>query len=208
LNARTHKNYLYGDAIDSLKRRNPYQKQLDEKLDSMGIDDEDLDSQQDALKSGEDLRRARTRDLREVHATQLPNINYKAREEKQRNWSEKEIISAMECLNMATLRAPDDLENSLNALYVDSEEQAEKEDENKDTSNTAYDLDFSDIMEGYEMNDDLEEEEYGSIDWEVFQNIASECMEGYVNNTRVQHNVRPPHRTPLSAGSNFHLKSE
>ena len=55
LNARTHKNYLYGDAIDSLKRRNPYQKQLDEKLDSMGIDDEDLDSQQDALKSGEDF---------------------------------------------------------------------------------------------------------------------------------------------------------
>ena len=51
-------------------------------------------------------------------------------------------------------------------------------------------------------------ETYGSIDWEVFQNIASERMEGYVNDTRVQHNVCPQHHTPLTAGSHFHLKSE
>jgi len=67
---------------------------MEEAAERLQISDETVQG----LEAGDDMRRKRNRDLKEVKENQGPVPNLQA-PEKERNWSEEEIAAAIECLN-------------------------------------------------------------------------------------------------------------
>ena len=93
LGARKHLAVTYGNFLESIPRKKP--KKLVELADRLGIDES---VQAEGAATGDEQRRARTRDLKKVAETQppLPNLHPPTA---RRKWTDEEVAVAIECLN-------------------------------------------------------------------------------------------------------------